>query len=417
MANERMDKLEQTLQSIQTQLDDLAILILRVILKGKEEAHEEAYIGNGHSEGESSHSPHLWGPQKQQSRPRPPKLDMHKFDGSHPAAWIAQMEQYFNMNNILDNETQLMVGSMYLDNERWQWWEWHRRCNAPFLTWDKFKKSLTDRFDQESSFLGRLTKLRQTGIVDEYITTFEAFAFRTRGLSDVFYTECFISGLKEAIKAHIQLHHPPTWIEACKVARNVERALAALATCPNFTAKGRPTQAHSMTQTLKVQKVSPVEMAERRNSSEEDPPLDEPEAVEEDNQKDNVPDEPVISLHALAGISSPQTLKIRGFIKHRLVVVLIDSGSTHNFIHQKVVEAVHCFVRTVSNFQVQIADGGTMKYEGHCENVKLRRGDYQLKTHMFSIHMGGCDIVLGAEWLHTLGPITMDFQELYMSFK
>jgi len=40
-----------------------------------------------------------------------------------------------------------------------------------------------------------------------------------------------------------------------------------------------------------------------------------------------------------------------------------------------------------------------------------------LKTHMFAIHMGGCDIVLGAEWLRTLGPITMDFQELYMSFK
>ncbi|MCY6488462.1 retropepsin-like aspartic protease, partial [Actinobacillus pleuropneumoniae] len=153
------------------------------------------------------------------------------------------------------------------------------------------------------------------------------------------------------------------------------------------------------------------------SSTEEDPPLEEQEAIEEDNQKEIVSDEPVISLNALAGISSPQTLKIRGFLKHRRVVVLIDSGSTHNFIHQKVAEAVHCFVRAVSNFQVQIADGGTMKCEGHCENVKLQMGDYQLKTHMFAIHMGGCDIVLGDEWLHTLGPITMDFQELYMSFK
>eukprot|EP00253_Pinus_taeda_P030509 PITA_30509 len=258
----------------------------------------------------------------------------------------------------------------------------------------------------------------------------------------------FLSGLKEAIKAHVQLHHPPTWLEACKVARDVERALAALATRPNFPSKGRTSQAHNATQTLKVQKVSPVEMVERRkqglcyycdekyspghkykepksfqidatdySSSEEDPPLEEPEAVEEDNQKDNVPDEPVISLHALAGISSPQTLKIRGFIKHRPVVVLIDSGSIHNFIHQKVAEAVHCFVRAVSNFQVQITDGGTMKCEGRCENVKLQMGDYQLKTHMFAIHMVGCDIVLGAEWLRTLGPITMDFHELYMSFK
>jgi len=284
--------------------------------------------------------------------------------------------------------------------------------------------------------------------VDEYVTAFEALAFCTRGLSDVFYTEFFISSLKEAIKAHFLLHHPPTWTEACKVARNVECTLAAQYSCPNFTAKGHPPQAHSTTQTFKVQKVSPTKMAKRRkqglcyycdekyslghkckepkffqinatdySSLKEDPPLEEHEAVEEDNQKDNVPDEPVISLHALAGISSPQTLKIRGFIKHHPIVVLIHNGSTHNFIHQKVAKAVHCFVRAISNFQVQIADGGTMKCEGRCENVKLQMGDYQLKTHMFSIHMGGCDIVLGAEWLRTLGPIKMDFQELYMSFK
>ena len=53
---------------------------------------------------------------------------------------------------------------------------------------------------------------------------------------------------------------------------------------------------------------------------------------------------------------------------------------------------------------------------GRCENVKLQVGDYQLKTHMFSIDMGGCDIVLGAKCLCTLGSVTMDFKELYLSF-
>ena len=57
-----------------------------------------------------------------------------------------------------------------------------------------------------------------------------------------------------------------------------------------------------------------------------------------------------------------------------------------------------------------------MKCGVRCENVKLQMGDYHLKTHMFSIDMGGCDIVLGAKWFRTLGPITMDFQELYMKF-
>jgi hypothetical protein len=44
-------------------------------------------------------------------------------------------------------------------------------------------------------------------------------------------------------------------------------------------------------------------------------------------------------------------------------------------------------------------------------------GDYFLKTHMSAIKMGVYDIVLGVEWLRTLGPITMDFIELYISFK
>jgi hypothetical protein len=51
-----------------------------------------------------------------------------------------------------------------------------------------------------------------------------------------------------------------------------------------------------------------------------------------------------------------------------------------------------------------------------CENVFLQIGQYHMKSHMFSIDMGGCDIVLGAEWLNTLGPILMDFKELIMQF-
>ena len=63
-----------------------------------------------------------------------------------------------------------------------------------------------------------------------------------------------------------------------------------------------------------------------------------------------------------------------------------------------------------------IANGGSMKCGGRCENVCLQIGDYHLKSHMFAIDMGGCDIVLGADWLRTLGPILMDFKELTMQF-
>ena len=53
-------------------------------------------------------------------------------------------------------------------------------------------------------------------------------------------------------------------MEACTKAIEVECALAAQSPCPNFIAKRHPTQAQGTTQTLKVKKVSPTEMAERR---------------------------------------------------------------------------------------------------------------------------------------------------------
>jgi hypothetical protein len=54
--------------------------------------------------------------------------------------------------------------------------------------------------------------------------------------------------------------------------------------------------------------------------------------------------EPVISLNALTGFSSPQTLKLIGYIKHRKVIILVDSGSTHNFIHRRISQETNCYI-------------------------------------------------------------------------
>jgi hypothetical protein len=126
--------------------------------------------------------------------------------------------------------------------------------------------------------------------------------------------------------------------------------------------------------------------------------------------------EPQISLHALICISAPQTLELIGYVKHRKFIILIDCGSPDNFIYQRVARETDYHIDVVNKFQIMIANGGSMKCGGPCENVWLQMGDYSLKTHRFAIEMGGCDIVLGVEWLRTLGLISMDFRELYMSF-
>ena len=48
-------------------------------------------------------------------------------------------------------------------------------------------------------FTGALTKLRQTGTVQEYQTEFEKLTNHTEGLYNAFYRSCFISGMKDTI--------------------------------------------------------------------------------------------------------------------------------------------------------------------------------------------------------------------------
>jgi len=60
------------------------------------------------------------------------------------------------------------------------------------------------------------------------------------------------------------MHHPPTLIDTCNKAIELENALAAQSPHPNFIAKGCPIKAHGPTETLKFQKLSPIEMVEIR---------------------------------------------------------------------------------------------------------------------------------------------------------
>jgi hypothetical protein len=62
-----------------------------------------------------------------------------------------------------------------------------------------------------------------------------------------------------------------------------------------------------------------------------------------------------------------------------------------------------------------VANGGSMKYGGIVK-MCLQIGQYNMKSHMFSIDMSGCDIMLGVKWLRNIGPILMDFKELTMQF-
>ena len=84
---------------------------------------------------------------------------------------------------------------------------------------------------------------------------------------------------------------------------------------------------------------------------------------------------PTISCNALVGIITPQTLNIEGYIKNKKVIVLIDFGSTHNFIHYKLAKDLNCFVYPAPEFQVMIVDGGTINCSGKFNKINITVGN------------------------------------------
>ena len=81
-----------------------------------------------------------------------------------------------------------------------------------------------------------------------------------------------------------------------------------------------------------------------------------------------------ISCNELAGITTPQILKIEGHIKKKKVIVLIDSDSTHNFFHCKVAKELNCFLYPAPECQAMVANGGTINCSVKCHNIKLTMG-------------------------------------------
>lgn len=125
---------------------------------------------------------------------------------------------------------------------------------------------------------------------------------------------------------------------------------------------------------------------------------------------------PSISLHAIAGALEPTTMRLKGVLNHKPVMILIDSGSTHNFIDA---EAAKKTQLPISNSQlaVQIANGDKISCLGYCQNVKIHFNNFDSLIDLYVLNLGGCDVVLGIQWLRELGTIEWNFQNLTLQFQ
>eukprot|EP00253_Pinus_taeda_P021423 PITA_21423 len=312
-----------------------------------------------------------------------PKIDMMKFDGKDPITWILQMEKYFDFHNVKNTQK----GSMVEHNEDCQ-------------------------------------KLN----------------IMVKDIPEEHRIDVFIGNLKDNIQHKVRLWEPDSLEKAFRLARKIESKIMATRKPTTHNYKYGSVVVPSLPQPTSL---TPQQFEEKRAKGifyscdskytkghncaekklfyiyfEEEEEKEQDTSQEEDiHQEPTLEKEemnPTISCNALARITTPQTLKIEGHIKKKKVILLIDLGSTHNFIHCKIAKELNCFLYSASECQVMVANGGTINCSGKCHNINLSMGEYVLNSPMLSIPMGGVDVVLGVQCLQSLGTIAFNFQELFL---
>ena len=76
---------------------------------------------------------------------------------------------------------------------------------------------------------------------------------------------------------------------------------------------------------------------------------------------------PKISFHALSGVATPRTMQVTSVIQGRQLHILIDSGSTHNFVCLKFAKQIECCKTLAPAFQVMVANRERLQ----CDKIYL----------------------------------------------
>jgi hypothetical protein len=85
-----------------------------------------------------------------------------------------------------------------------------------------------------------------------------------------------------------------------------------------------------------------------------------------------IEDFPEISLNAITGTPNPRTMRLLGVLKGQQVVILIDSGSTHNFVDAQLAKMLGIQVQNGRTVKVKVANGQEVLSPGRSKALPLK---------------------------------------------
>lgn len=95
---------------------------------------------------------------------------------------------------------------------------------------------------------------------------------------------------------------------------------------------------------------------------------------------------------------------------------LVDNGAIHNFIDAQMVQRRGITTTDFEGFSVLIPGDRTTQCTRYVPALMVTMGNYSVTDHFFVVDVPHTNVVLGVQWLYSLGRVTIDWKQLLMEF-
>jgi hypothetical protein len=124
-----------------------------------------------------------------------------------------------------------------------------------------------------------------------------------------------------------------------------------------------------------------------------------------------------LSQQAMSGTENNACFRLQGVIQNREVLILIDSGSSGNFISSLLAEQLVGSVPLPTPVRVKVANGGIIAGTHYIPKCGWSCQGAQFCTSVKILPIQCYDMILGMEWLKTQSPMHVDWEAKWMEVK
>jgi hypothetical protein len=113
-----------------------------------------------------------------------------------------------------------------------------------------------------------------------------------------------------------------------------------------------------------------------------------------------------ISTQAVNGLEHTNSMRLQGVIQGREVIILIDSGSSDNFISSRLAKQL-CGVQALQKpVRLKVAGGGVLQGDKELPQCEWRCQGNTFVTDVKVLPLQCYDMILGMKWLELLGLVS-----------